>query len=148
MGADLEVDVPYQYLTFFLDDDEKLQDIKEKYSTGKLLTGEVKAILIDVINKFLKDFQERRAKVTDEDVKKFMEVRKMNPYPKAWKEMMDKKAAEEAKKKKEKEEAKEKAAKDDAERLAKKKADKEAKKKAAKEFAMKKEAEAKAKKAS
>ena len=57
MGADLEVDVPYQYLTFFLDDDEKLQDIKEKYSTGKLLTGEVKAILIDVINKFLKDFQ-------------------------------------------------------------------------------------------
>ena len=57
MGADLEVDVPYQYLTFFLDDDEKLQDIKEKYSTGKLFTGEVKAILIDVINKFLKDFQ-------------------------------------------------------------------------------------------
>ena len=69
MGADLEVDVPYQYLTFFLDDDEKLQDIKEKYGMGKLLTGEVKAILIDVINKFLKDFQERRAKVTDEDVR-------------------------------------------------------------------------------
>ena len=56
LGADLEVDVPYQYLTFFLDDDEKLEDIKQKYSKGELLTGEVKAILIDVINKFLKDF--------------------------------------------------------------------------------------------
>jgi tryptophanyl-tRNA synthetase len=146
LGADLDVDVPYQYLTFFMDDDKQLEDIKQKYSKGELLTGEVKAILIDVINKFLKDFQEKRAKVTDEDVRKFMEIRQMNPYPKAWKEMMEKKAAQEAEKKKAKEKAKGKAALDDAERLAKKKAEKEAKKKAAVEFAKKKEAEAKAKK--
>lgn len=27
-GADLDIDVSYQYLTFFLDDDEKLEEIK------------------------------------------------------------------------------------------------------------------------
>ena len=27
-GANLEVDIPYQYLTFFLEDDEKLEDIR------------------------------------------------------------------------------------------------------------------------
>lgn len=27
-GANLEVDIPYQYLTFFMEDDEKLADIK------------------------------------------------------------------------------------------------------------------------
>jgi tryptophanyl-tRNA synthetase len=72
-------------LTFFLDDDEKLEDIRVKYSKGEMLTGEVKAILIEVIQKFLKEFQEKRAKVTDDDVKAFMAVRKIDPYPKAWK---------------------------------------------------------------
>lgn len=38
-GSNLEVDVPYQWLTFFLDDDEKLADIADKYSKGKLLSG-------------------------------------------------------------------------------------------------------------
>lgn len=56
LGADLDVDVPYQYLTFFLDDDVELEEIKQKYQKGEMLTGEVKAILIDVINKFLKEF--------------------------------------------------------------------------------------------
>lgn len=51
-----------------------------------MLTGEVKAILIDTINEFLKDFQERRKKVTDEDVQKFMSVRKINPVPKRFEE--------------------------------------------------------------
>ena len=29
LGGDTQVDIAYQYLTFFLDDDEKLQQIKE-----------------------------------------------------------------------------------------------------------------------
>ena len=69
------------------------------------MTGEVKAILIKCLQDFLKDFQEKRAKVTDEDVKKFMGVRKIDPFPKAWKEEMDRRAV----KKKEEEEAKKKA---------------------------------------
>ena len=56
LGADLDVDVPYQYLTFFLDDDEKLEDIRVKYSKGEMLTSEVKQILIESIQQFLKEF--------------------------------------------------------------------------------------------
>lgn len=83
-GADLEVDVPYQYLTFFLEDDDKLKEIGDKYSSGEMTTGEIKAILIEVIQNFVKDFQAKRAKVTDEDVRKFCEIRKIEAMPKAW----------------------------------------------------------------
>ena len=31
-GANLDIDVPYQYLRFFYEDDEKLEEIKQKYS--------------------------------------------------------------------------------------------------------------------
>ena len=55
-GADLEIDVPFQYLTFFLDDDEQLKDIEQKYGSGEMLTGEVKKILIDCLTKFVTDF--------------------------------------------------------------------------------------------
>ena len=41
-GCNLEVDVPFQYLTFFLEDDEKLEDIRVRYGSGELLSGEVK----------------------------------------------------------------------------------------------------------
>ena len=41
-GCNLDVDVPYQYLTFFLEDDEKLEDIRVRYGSGELLSGEVK----------------------------------------------------------------------------------------------------------
>lgn len=41
-GADLDVDVPFQYLQFFLEDDEKLEDIRKKYGSGEMMTGEIK----------------------------------------------------------------------------------------------------------
>jgi len=46
-----------------------------------MLTGEVKALLIDIINAFLKDFQEKRSKITDQDVEHFMAIRKISPMP-------------------------------------------------------------------
>ena len=53
----MEVDVPYQYLTFFLEDDEKLEDIRVRYGSGELLSGEVKAELIKVMQEFVKGLQ-------------------------------------------------------------------------------------------
>lgn len=41
-GANLDIDVPYQYLRFFLEDDDKLAEIREKYGKGEMMTGEVK----------------------------------------------------------------------------------------------------------
>ena len=42
-----------------------------------MLTGEIKAELIKVMQEFVGEFQERRSKVTDEDVKKFLSTSKM-----------------------------------------------------------------------
>ncbi len=60
-------------------------DIKEKYGKGEMLTGEVKKILIETINEYLKVFQERRKKVTDEMVKEFMEIRPIDAMPEKFK---------------------------------------------------------------
>jgi len=75
-GADLEKDVAYQYLKIWLDDDEEVQSIGEKYSTGKMLTGEVKKRLGDVVAVLVKQHQEARAKVDDDMVKRFMDPRR------------------------------------------------------------------------
>ena len=48
-GANLDIDVPFQYLQFFLEDDDKLEDIRLKYSSGQMMTGEIKQILIEVL---------------------------------------------------------------------------------------------------
>ncbi|MEM5853598.1 MAG: tryptophan--tRNA ligase, partial [Candidatus Aenigmatarchaeota archaeon] len=60
-----DVDVSYQWLTFFEEDDEKLKKIREDYKSGKLLTGELKEILIEKLNSFLKEHQKKREKAKD-----------------------------------------------------------------------------------
>ncbi|KAG1769447.1 tryptophanyl-tRNA synthetase [Suillus placidus] len=80
LGGDTDVDVAYQYLGFFLDDDEELAKIGEDYRTGRLLTGQLKARCIQMLQEFVKVFQERKAKITDEDVNAFMDSnRKIDP---------------------------------------------------------------------
>lgn len=55
LGGNPEVDVSFQYLKIFFEpDDKKLKKIEDDYKSGKLLTGELKAILIEKINSFLK----------------------------------------------------------------------------------------------
>lgn len=61
-GGDVSVDVSYQWLTFFEEDDAKLKKIKDDYTSGKMLTGELKLILIEKLNNFLKEHQKRREK--------------------------------------------------------------------------------------
>jgi tryptophanyl-tRNA synthetase len=74
-GGDTSVDVAFQYLRFFLEDDEELEKIRVAYEKGEMLTGELKAICIKELQKYVAAFQERRAKVDDEMVKLFMERR-------------------------------------------------------------------------
>lgn len=75
LGGDVDVDVSYRYLTFFLDDDGKLEEIRKAYSSGEMLSGEIKKELIDVLQPLVKEHQERRAAVTEEVLDKFFEVR-------------------------------------------------------------------------
>ncbi|KAI5082257.1 hypothetical protein GOP47_0002000 [Adiantum capillus-veneris] len=74
-GANLEVDVPVKYLTFFLEGDEELAQIKQEYGTGRMLTGEVKGRLIEVLSGMVDRHKKARAAVTDEMVDAFMAVR-------------------------------------------------------------------------
>lgn len=75
LGGNPDVDVSYQYLTFFVEDDEELERIRASYKKGDMLTGELKKICIETLQKFVVGFQERRAKVTHEVVRQFMDVR-------------------------------------------------------------------------
>ncbi|XP_071833539.1 tryptophan--tRNA ligase, cytoplasmic-like [Apostichopus japonicus] len=77
-GGNCESDVSYQYLTFFLEDDEKLEQIRQDYSSGKLLTGEIKKELVTILQKLVAKHQERRKDVTLEVVKSYMTPRPLN----------------------------------------------------------------------
>ena len=66
LGGDPEIDVSYQYLRMFFEpDDAKLRSIHDDYASGKMLTGELKAILIEKINAFLEGHQARRERAKD-----------------------------------------------------------------------------------
>ena len=77
-GGDTTVDVSFQYLRFFLEDDDELERIRVEYESGRLLTGELKAICIKELQKYVAAFQERRGQVTDETVDVFMARRALN----------------------------------------------------------------------
>lgn len=71
-GGEPDVDISFQYLKMFFEpDDKKLEKIYDDYKSGKLLTSELKEILIKKINKFLKYHQKRR-KRAKKHVRKFL----------------------------------------------------------------------------
>lgn len=61
-GGNPDIDMAYQWLTFFEYDDKVLKKIYDDYRAGTLLSGELKQILIDKLNAFLKDHQKKREK--------------------------------------------------------------------------------------
>ncbi len=72
-GGVPEKDVSYQYLRMFFEpNDEKLRKIHDEYKSGKMLTSELKEILIEKINKFLKEHQRKR-KLAEKQVGKFLQ---------------------------------------------------------------------------
>ena len=95
-GGDCEVDVSFQYLRFFLEDDQRLEEIRQvrshftislilifslciqQYSSGQMLSGELKKILVDVIQKMVGEHQERRQQVTSDVVQQFMTPRQLS----------------------------------------------------------------------
>ncbi|KFK37874.1 hypothetical protein AALP_AA3G040400 [Arabis alpina] len=79
LGADLEVDIPFKYLNFFLEDDSELEHIKKVYGDGKLKTGvdgmetgAVKKRLAEVLIEIVERHRRARAAVTEEMVDAFM----------------------------------------------------------------------------
>ncbi|KAK0153373.1 Tryptophan--tRNA ligase, cytoplasmic [Merluccius polli] len=77
-GGNPDIDVSFMYLTFFMEDDEKLEKIRQDYSSGALLTGELKKMLIETLQPIITAHQEKRKNVTDEMVKQFMTPRSLD----------------------------------------------------------------------
>ena len=66
LGGNPDIDVSYQYLRILFEpDDRRLQEIYDGYKSGSILTGELKAILIEKINSFLAEHQQRREEARD-----------------------------------------------------------------------------------
>ena len=72
LGGNPDVDVAFQYLKFFFDDDVELKAIEDQYRKGELLTGELKGKCIQVLQDFVMKFQENRSKVTPQVLDSFM----------------------------------------------------------------------------
>ncbi|MEM0130128.1 MAG: tryptophan--tRNA ligase [Thermoplasmatales archaeon] len=66
LGADLNVDVPYQWLFYlFEDNDEEIRRIAEEYSSGRMLTGEVKKLLASKVSIFLEEHKKKKENARD-----------------------------------------------------------------------------------
>ena len=59
-GGNPDIDVAYQWLRYFEEDDAVLEDLAKRYRSGELLSGELKQLLINKINEFLAEHQKRR----------------------------------------------------------------------------------------
>ena len=58
-GGDPDVDVAYQYLRYFFEENDKeLGNIREEYMSGKLLTGEIKSICVEKATSWMKKHHE------------------------------------------------------------------------------------------
>ncbi|KAF2838733.1 tryptophanyl-tRNA synthetase [Patellaria atrata CBS 101060] len=79
-GGNPDIDVPYNYLKFFLEDDDELAQIYTDYKKGTMLTSEIKKKCADVVSTFVTDFQGRRAKITDEMLDEFMKPRALKVH--------------------------------------------------------------------
>jgi tryptophanyl-tRNA synthetase len=73
-GGNPDVDVSFQYLKFWFEQDDKvLKEIEDNYRKGLLLTGELKKYLIDKVNVFLKKHQKKMGEITKKDIEKFFD---------------------------------------------------------------------------
>jgi len=66
LGGDPSVDISFQWLyQFFESDDNKIKKIEEDYISGELLSGELKAILIEKINQYLENHRNKKDTLKD-----------------------------------------------------------------------------------
>lgn len=67
-GADLKKDVPFKYLTFFLEDDDLLKKIANNYKSGIMNSTEVKTICSDTLIKYVSNYQIARSRINDKNI--------------------------------------------------------------------------------
>lgn len=75
LGGNINVDISYQWLRYFMNDDKMLEDIGKKYSSGEMTTGELKKITIKTITSVVEKHKKDREKITNDIVKAFYDVK-------------------------------------------------------------------------
>ena len=78
LGGRTDVDIPFQYLKFFLEDDAELERIRVAYEKGEMETSEIKAICTRELQEYVSAFRERRKAVTDEVQAEFLRPRPLD----------------------------------------------------------------------
>ena len=75
LGGRTAVDIPFQYLKFFLEDDDELERIRTEYESGAMETGQIKKICTGVLQQYVKAFRERRQAVDEHMLERFLRPR-------------------------------------------------------------------------
>jgi tryptophanyl-tRNA synthetase len=70
-GGNPDIDVAFQWLTYFEPDDAKLTQIAADYRAGRILSGEIKQLLVDTIWPMMEEHQTRRKRVTAGVIEEF-----------------------------------------------------------------------------
>jgi tryptophanyl-tRNA synthetase len=76
--GNVDTDVPYKLLTFFLEDDEKLEQIKNAYVNKEMTKEEIRKICIECLQPIVGEHQKKRNLISDETIDHFMTPRKLN----------------------------------------------------------------------
>jgi tryptophanyl-tRNA synthetase len=75
LGGRTEIDIPFQYLRFFLEDDVELERIRIAYEKGEMESGEIKKICTKELQAYVAAFRERRKIVSEEVLRTFLTPR-------------------------------------------------------------------------
>jgi tryptophanyl-tRNA synthetase len=71
LGGRADVDIAFQWLRHFLEDDDELERLRLTYESGELMSGQMKARCIEVVTAIVIEHQARVAKITDDEVERF-----------------------------------------------------------------------------
>ena len=85
LGGRTAVDIPFQYLKFFLEDDTELERIRTEYESGQMESGEIKKVCTGVLQGYVKAFRERRQEVNEDVLRRFLRPRPLEYKGKALK---------------------------------------------------------------
>jgi tryptophanyl-tRNA synthetase len=82
-GGNTDVDIAYQYLRYFEEDDEALQKIHDTFSKGEMSCGEIKELLVKKFVEIYENIQNRKSKLSKEHLDEFYKIKPMDlPKPK------------------------------------------------------------------
>ena len=82
-GGNTDVDISYQYLRYFWDDDARLAEVGAAFRRGEMSCSQMKELLIETIVAYVAEHRRRRALVTDDTLRQYMAKRPLPLHTRA-----------------------------------------------------------------